>query len=378
MKEETDKFLSATNILGDVFPKPNGTGMFRCCRCLETGSIFTEVTKQKELAKANELKRVETEYMNRANEYMAGMKTKELKRELEKCLIEEYKNERAKVVKTGKTTNVDKCSVNKCLANVCFVGPWIEEEGFEFKWNSIKWNSLRTCGRTCDGKFCKKHNQEVVTGVFGVPRDGVGTDTPFQFPYHFTKYAKESDTKWALAMWRKYPKMNPANTSEMAEEEIPAEELKNMKPEEIKALCESLLIEKYKNERVKVVKAGKTAKVSKSSVNKCPANVCFTDITKNPSPMKDGRNNVFRPCGLKCSEGGEYCKKHEKQLFLSSFKTLRDGAGTETPHDFGECIYIATKKNLQKEWVEHMWKMYPKMNPEMPSEIPSEEIHAEN
>ena len=46
MKEETDKILSATNILGDVFPKPNGTGMFRCCgkccRCLETGSIFTE------------------------------------------------------------------------------------------------------------------------------------------------------------------------------------------------------------------------------------------------------------------------------------------------------------------------------------------------
>jgi len=46
MKEETDKFLSATNILGDVFPKPNGTGMFRCCgkccRCLETNSKFTE------------------------------------------------------------------------------------------------------------------------------------------------------------------------------------------------------------------------------------------------------------------------------------------------------------------------------------------------
>ena len=46
MKEETDKFLSVTNILGDVFPKPIGTGMFRCCgkccRCLETNSQFTE------------------------------------------------------------------------------------------------------------------------------------------------------------------------------------------------------------------------------------------------------------------------------------------------------------------------------------------------
>src|SRR6056300_1175401 len=37
MKEESDKFFDKTNILGDIFPKPIGSGLFRtcgkCCVC---------------------------------------------------------------------------------------------------------------------------------------------------------------------------------------------------------------------------------------------------------------------------------------------------------------------------------------------------------
>lgn len=48
MKEERDKFFDETNILGDVFPKLVGSGLFRtcgkCCRCTRTNEeiVFNE------------------------------------------------------------------------------------------------------------------------------------------------------------------------------------------------------------------------------------------------------------------------------------------------------------------------------------------------
>lgn len=48
MKEESDKFFDETNILGDVFPKLIGSGLFRtcgkCCRCTRTNEeiVFNE------------------------------------------------------------------------------------------------------------------------------------------------------------------------------------------------------------------------------------------------------------------------------------------------------------------------------------------------
>ena len=46
IKEESDKFFEKTNILGDIFPKPKGSGLFRtcgkCCVCKENSKGLTD------------------------------------------------------------------------------------------------------------------------------------------------------------------------------------------------------------------------------------------------------------------------------------------------------------------------------------------------
>src|SRR6056300_64440 len=72
MKEESDKFFDKTNILGDIFPKPIGSGLFRtcgkCCRCTRTNEEI--VFNEDYLKKCNEIKVSSENYNLRNDEYI--------------------------------------------------------------------------------------------------------------------------------------------------------------------------------------------------------------------------------------------------------------------------------------------------------------------
>ena len=139
--------------------------------------------------------------------------------------------------------------------------------------------------------------------------------------------------------------------------------LKGMKGPEIKKNYRNLLISSYKEEKKKSIKNGKKGKKTAEAGNICPANVCFTCEKTEKSPMKNGKNNALKPCGAKCGKN-DFCKKHTDEMSLSKYAELRNGVGTEIPHKFQEVFLLATTKNKSAEWVEHIWKTYPKMRPE--------------
>ena len=72
MKEESDKFFNKTNILGDIFPKPIGSGLFRtcgkCCRCTRTNEEI--VFNEDYLKKCNEISVSSENYNLRNDEYI--------------------------------------------------------------------------------------------------------------------------------------------------------------------------------------------------------------------------------------------------------------------------------------------------------------------
>jgi hypothetical protein len=151
----------------------------------------------------------------RASLYLKQFKTKkEMEEAFKKMLMSNYEAERIKETesKIVKTENIPtKKIVKKCKANVCDTDENWAEEGFP-----SKWNKFRPCGKNCIAEYCRKHNDELERGKFGVLRDGAGTETPHDFPFHFIPNAKKNDKAWATAMWIKYPKMRP----EPKEEEV--------------------------------------------------------------------------------------------------------------------------------------------------------------
>ena len=48
INQETDKFFESVNILGDIFPKPEDSGLFRfcgsCCKCKWDGSFYQGIS----------------------------------------------------------------------------------------------------------------------------------------------------------------------------------------------------------------------------------------------------------------------------------------------------------------------------------------------
>jgi len=115
---------------------------------------------------------------------------------LEYLIVEQLKKQPTKT-KGKNTTEKIYCKANKCI------------KGEQSECPS-KWNELVPCRNIVSkGKcYCSQHSKQAELSKWNIPRNGVGTETPYHF--NAVLLGNEFQHKWVNFMWKKYPLMKPA------------------------------------------------------------------------------------------------------------------------------------------------------------------------